>query len=97
MGGLNVTLLIAVAIIAVDAYKNEHDLPLPQRFLWAVAIWSILGLVAAVGAEAIAAVFGFGLVLAMSYRYFTGGGTIIGGTSTGSREGPSSLPQPKAS
>lgn len=65
------TFWIAVAMVTWDEYRKANFPPQPQRFMWVVVVWSVLGLVANAGAPQIASVFGFGILLAMGYRYLS--------------------------
>lgn len=59
----------------VPGWKNY--LPPPFLFTYVVVIWAILGVVADMGGDALAAAFGFGLVLAMFYTAVNSGVPIL--------------------
>lgn len=104
MGGMTTTVMIAIALVLWDARKSGEALK-PQKLMWVVIVWSILGLIAQ-GAPQIATALAIGILITMGFRYLlptgkagqTAARTDQGKTGqTGSRSGPSQLPQPKAS
>lgn len=86
--GLFVTFILAMGILTWDELKNHQRIPQPQKYVHAGVVWAILGFVAEFGAPEVAAIFGVGLVLAMTYSYYNAAHTTAEpnvGTMSGSR------------
>lgn len=67
---LLLTFLVAVAIIAWDEIKVAQRFPMPKRFVYAAVVWGILGVIAELGADDVAAAFGVGMVLVLAYQHY---------------------------
>jgi len=64
------TFLAAVGVVTWDEIKRMQRVPHPEKYVHAAVVWAILGIVADLGAPEIAALFGFGMVLSMLYRFY---------------------------
>jgi hypothetical protein len=71
---LLVTFLVAVAMVTWSELKVNHRIPQPQRFVFAGVVWGVLGVVSELGGPELAAVFGLGMVLVLTYQLYNGGG-----------------------
>lgn len=75
--GLLTTLLLAVGIISYQEMIKMQRTPKPQSFTYAVGAWSVLGLIAELGAYEIAFALGVGLILAMVYTFVLTGAPLV--------------------
>lgn len=67
---LLVSFILAILFLAVHEIVQLQRVPRPQAFMHAVWVWGVLGIVSELGLPEIAAVFSFGVVIAMAYTYF---------------------------
>jgi hypothetical protein len=81
--GLLVSFIAAIGLITWDELKNRQRVPHPERYVSAVIVWFILGLVAELGAPELAGLFGIGLVLTLYYSYYNNGNIYLGGEGLG--------------
>jgi len=77
--GLLTTFIAALAILTWDEVKTQQRVPKPEVYWHAVIVWAVLGVVAELGVPELAALFGFGYVLSMLYRYYQAPSATIGG------------------
>lgn len=84
--GLFISFLLAIVVATytfeVRTYVAkvpgwQNYLPPPFLYTYVVIIWAVLGVVADMGGDALAAAFGFGLVLAMFYTAVNSGVPIL--------------------
>jgi len=76
---LLITFLAAVGMVAWDEVKVEQRFPKPARFMYVAVIWAVLGIVAEMGADNVAAAFGVGLVLVLAYQHYNPSAGKLGG------------------
>jgi hypothetical protein len=67
---LLLTFLTAVAIIAWQQIHKAGQIPHPSKFVYAGAVWAVLGVASELGAPELSAAFGVAFVIALAYRYF---------------------------
>ena len=68
--GLLSTYVAAIAIVTWREVKLYQRTPEPKHYVRVAIVWGILGVVAELGVPELAALFGFGFVLAMMYDFY---------------------------
>lgn len=77
--GLLITAVAAASIVTYNEMSNLQRVPRPENYMHIAIVWSILGILAEVGAYDIAVALGTGIVIAMLYTFIINGAPVLSG------------------